>query len=186
MLFQNTAPAGVPSWWVEHIAVPVAFTLFGALLGFAAVRANVWWDSKTQTSNFLKGIASELRTLKQGLQQYKILADVASAEYANPIAKPDVVHFTQRLGMIFFTTQISRLPNISDERIFRIISLYNDIDAVQGFCDRLTSISFEIVHEAVDGASPKAENYFGGMAHLSQMIEKISIDLDNIMQQIKQ
>lgn len=185
MFVQCASAACVQPSWVEHVAVPAAFTLFGAMLGFAAARLNVWWDSRTQTSNFLKGIAFELQALKQVLQRHKALTDEAVADFANPNQKKEVVHFTERLGMVFFNTQIGRLPKISDERIFTIIKLYNDIAAAQSFCDNLTSISYELAHEAADFASPKAENYFGGMGHLSQMIKLISADLDDVVRRIR-
>ena len=169
---------------MEHIAVPVAFTVLGAVLGFATARLNVWLDSKRQTGNFLKGVQSELRTLRADLQKIKDQVGQACADYADPQGQKDVIHFTHGLGMVFFTTQVSKLPEISDERIFKIINLYNDISAIQKFREYLTSVSFELVHEEADFDSPKAVNYFTGMKHLSQMIETVSADLDGVVQQL--
>jgi hypothetical protein len=185
MFVQSTPITTAPSWWLDHIAVPVAFTLLGAVLGFVAARLNVWWDSKAQTKNFLKGISSELQSLKSDLQNIKALADETCAEYADPQKRKDVVHFVNILGMTFFKTQVGKLPEISDKRIFEIIRLYNDMSGVQSFCDRLNSMSFELVHEGADFDSPKAQNYFGGMQHLSKTIQEVSMGLDNVLRKIQ-
>jgi hypothetical protein len=185
MLAPCTSSAGLPPWWAEHIVVPAVFVLIGAIVAFAAGQFTTLFDANRQTHNFLKGIAAELEGLKADLRQKKTTADQACAEYADPNKTPEVVHFTDALGMRFFDTQLSKLPRISDERIFETISLYNDIAAVQRHCDRLTSVSYVLVHEGAGAASPKAENYFAGLKHLSDMIGKVSAGLDAVVHRIQ-
>jgi hypothetical protein len=185
MLAPCTSLAEVPSWWVEHILVPVVFVLIGAMVAFGAGQLTTLFDATRQTHNFLKGITAELEGLKADLRQTKATVDEACADYVDPNKAADVVHFTDALGTRFFDTQLSKLPRISDQRIFEIISLYNDLTAVQRHRDHLTSEAYELAHEAGDENSPKAEKYFAGSKHLSFMISKVSADLDAVVRRIQ-
>jgi hypothetical protein len=100
-------PANQMPWWVEHLVVPVAFTLLGAVLGFFLGRINQRLDARKSKKNFLKAIGVELRSLRDHLKLTKSTADGALADFVN--GKSELVNFTDSYQMTIFSTQFGKL-----------------------------------------------------------------------------
>jgi len=156
-------------WWVEHLAVPIAFTLLGAVLGFVLGRINQRLDARKSKKNFLKAIVVELRALRDHLKLTKTTADGALADFVN--GKSELVNFTDCYQMTIFSTQFGKLADVSDERTLNAIELYSDIGAAQSLKDRLSREGMEIVQlEPGPLRETRVKYYFTGLKHLSDII----------------
>ena len=54
-------------WWLDRVAVPISFTLFGALLGLMLGRLKDWLDDRKAKRTFLKATRVELSVVREHL-----------------------------------------------------------------------------------------------------------------------
>lgn len=167
-------------WWVEHLAVPVAFTLLGAALGFVLGRLNQRLDARKSRNNFLKAIALELRALRDHLKNTRSTADEALADFAN--GKAEVVNFTDSYELTIFTTQFGKLADISDERILNAIGIYSDIGAAQSHKGMLSEEAMKIVQlEPGTDRDTRVQYYFTGLKHLSDILGMVLEKIEELL-----
>jgi hypothetical protein len=180
MISVSSQPVSGMSWWLEHVAVPASFILLGAAIGFILGRINQRLDARRSKKNFLRAISIELRGLQGHLRITKNTADEALADFAN--GKSETVNFTDSYELMIFTTQLGKLPDISDERVLNAIEIYSDIGAAQGFRDKLSAEGMEIVQlDPGPNRQTRIEYYFTGMKHLSDIISMVLGKIENLL-----
>jgi hypothetical protein len=177
-------PTSEMPWWVEHFAVPAAFTVLGAAIGFILGRINQQLDARKSKNNFLRAIGVELRGLQEHLKLTKHVADEALAELKK--GKSEVVNFTDSYELTIFTTQLGKLSDVSDERILNAIEIYSDIGAAQSLRNSLSSEGMKIVQLDSGDASrqTRVEYYFTGLKHLSDIISMVQGKIEKLLPEL--
>jgi hypothetical protein len=174
-------PVSVVPWWVDLFAVPAAFTVLGATIGFVLGRINQRLDARKSKNNFLWAIRVELRGLVEHLKLTKKVADEALADFKN--GKSEVVNFTDSYELVIFTTQLGKLTDISDERILNAIEIYSDIGGAQNHKNSLSSEGMKIVQLDPGDTTrqTRVEYYFTGLKHLSDIISMMLEKIEKLL-----
>ncbi len=129
-------------WWVDRFAVPVFFTFFGVLLGFAFGRLKDWLDEHKAKESFLRSVRVELLTIRDHLQGTlkNATENIESLKKGNR----NVVYLVTSFHTSVYTSQLSKLRDLSDPRVFEIARFYDDLSNLEKIKSHHSSASFDL------------------------------------------
>ncbi|MGI0084101.1 MAG: hypothetical protein ACREBQ_03370 [Nitrososphaerales archaeon] len=138
----QTSPPQV-SWWLDHFAVPILFTLFGAILGFAAGWLREWLEDRKARTAFLKAIRMEVQTLHE--QVKGSLKDALENKAYLDWGGRQVVHLVSTFQTSIYSSQLSKLKNLADPLVYEVVRLYTNLSNLEIVKSHIASRSFELM-----------------------------------------
>jgi hypothetical protein len=167
----QTSSPQVP-WWLDHIAVPILFTLFGALLGFAAGSLKEWLEDKKAKTAFLKAIRMELQILHEHLNGS--VKDALESKQDLEKGERKVIHLVAAFQTTIYSSQLQRLKSLSDPLVFEVVRLYTDLSNLEIVKSHLASRSFELVTLAENDADKEGGIVAIYQSALDEVINRIN------------
>jgi hypothetical protein len=180
----STPPPQIP-WWLDRIAVPILFTLFGAVLGFAAGSLKEWLEDRKTKTAFLKAIRMELQILHEHLN-----GSMKNAlENKQDLEKGErkVLHLVTAFQTTVYSSQLQRLKGVSDPLIFKIVRLYTDLSNLEIVKSHLTSRSFELMTLTEDETGKQAgiaTIYRSALDEVIKRINAVTADVEHLISEL--
>jgi hypothetical protein len=131
-------PELVP-WWLDHVLVPVGFTLFGAALGFAIGRFGNWLDARRNKHSFLRAIRVELSTVHGHLEG--TLKDATDNRAILDRGQKIALHLATNFHTTVFSSQLGKLNDVTDPLVLEVIKIYADLSNLERVKARMLSAS---------------------------------------------
>lgn len=136
-------------WWVERIVVPVAFTLFGAFLGFVLTWFKDFLDERSKKKAFLQATRLELISLKEQLEASLSQAEESAERFKATRQAPGLLG---TLRNTVFTTQLGKLKSLNDPLLIELVKFYSDVSVLESLLKKLArtgeSLSTALASEA--------------------------------------
>ncbi len=127
---------------MDHVAVPILFTFFGALLGFGFGRLKDWLDDRKARKAFLNAIRVELSTLRGHLEG--TLKDATENKDCLDKGERKVGHLATAFLTTIYSSQLAKLKDLSDPLVFEVIRFYGNLSNLQTVKSHLTRASFDL------------------------------------------
>jgi len=174
----SATSAQVP-WWLDHIAVPVLFTFFGAVLGFVLGRLKDWLDDRQTRNIFLKAIHVELSVVRKHLEG--TLQDATNVRDELDKGVPVALH----LGAVFqtgiYSSQVGKLKQVFDPTVIEVIQFYDKLANLERIKSRLTVVSFELT----TGAKGDADAEMAMAAHYCTTLDEVIKRLNQLLPEVE-
>jgi hypothetical protein len=132
------------AWILKQLLLPSFFVLLGATVGFFAGQLKEHFEARRVKQSFLKAVCYELGTLRVHLEGTFTEID----EVLNDLSqhgKRKAIHLSTQFQIGVYTSQLSRLRDVSDPIILDIIKFYDQLSNLEIIKDHVTSRSFELV-----------------------------------------
>jgi hypothetical protein len=120
---QYPIPAQTPPWWVGSILLPAVFLLLGAIIGSASTWIRDQTNNRARKRAFLKAIRSELDILV--IQIGNSIIELRDS--INRIQDHQYPHFVTSFFTSVYTSQLSKLEDVTDKDVLEIIRVYSHI-----------------------------------------------------------
>jgi hypothetical protein len=119
----------LPNPWLHDFAIPAFFTLFGAALGFALSEYRDYCRAKRDKVAFINSVATELDALNA--QLLSSLLEIQSSTARVKGNGDSAPQFAATMRTLVFTSQLSKLRNIDDPLLLKIVRFYSDLGTLQ-------------------------------------------------------
>ena len=142
--------------WSRSVAIPVIFTALGAALGFVASQLRDELKARRDKKAFLRAVGMELDALSiqltDSLREVKNSAERVKGKGPGP-------QFAMTLRTSVYGSQLSKLRDVDDPLLIKVINFYSDIGTVQHMIEIVNADAIEYTHaEAFQGARDRARS----------------------------
>lgn len=176
--------AQVP-YWLDHVAVPIIFTFFGALLGFAFGRLRDWIEDRKTKTAFLKAIRIELSTIRENLKGS--LKDTLENKEQFEKGEHKVIHAVTAFLTTVYSSQLGKLKDVSDPRVIDAIRFYGNLSNLERVRSYFASASFDLVRLTENEAAKEAGIIVVYGSALNEVIKRMTDllpDVDSLIEKL--
>jgi hypothetical protein len=167
-----SVPSTQVPWWLEHIAGPMLFTLFGAILGFSLGRVKDWLDDRKARKVFLNAIRVELSVIQGHLEG--TLKDATEVRDKLGTQEQVALHLVTVFQIGIYSSQVGKLKNVLDPLVIEIIQFYDRLSNLERIKSRLTEVSFELTTVPKGNGDEKAAIAAHYRTTLDELIKRIN------------
>lgn len=133
--------------WLREFAIPVFFTLFGAILGYIATVIRDERKAKRDKQPFLRAIGMELDALSSQLDAS--LLEVESSTGRVMGGSPTGPQFAWALRTSVFSSQLGKLRDVDDPLMVKVIHFYSDLGTLQHIFEGINALGDEYTRAVV-------------------------------------
>lgn len=177
-------------WILKQLLLPSFFVLLGAIVGFFAGQVKEYFEARRVKQSFLKAVRCELSTLRVHLEE--TLKDVDEVlDDLIQHGKRKAIHLSTQFQIGVYTSQLSRLRDVSDPIILDIIKVYDHLSNLEIIKDHVTSRSFELVMlteqpNDIGKESPLAADYLSSLEEVKRRLGNLIPSVDGLITRLPQ
>ena len=182
-------PSEQVPWWLDHVAVPVFFTFFGASLGFGFGRLKDWLDDHKVRKGFLKAVRIELSTICGHLEG--TLKDATEAKEDLERGGHKVLYLATVFQTGIYASQLGKLKSVHHPMVIEVISFYDKLSNLEKIKSHLLPVSFDLTRltetkEDLEREGPIVGLYRGGLDEVIKRIKELLPVIETLITKLPQ